>query len=140
MSGHRMNLEVHQLFKDEVYLDIVRIPEEHRIDRYSRPIEEGRVCRLTCDAKNAEEVYVIARGLDRSEQWICLDEKIRNKLHVECGKTYHFEMSQADFCGQVWWALDASDVRFSFPARVSLISGALGILSVILGLVALKSC
>jgi len=135
-----MYLKVHQLSKDEVYLDIVRIPEEHRADRYKRPIEEGRVCRLTCDAKNAGEVYVIARGSSRSDKSICLDEKIRRKLHVECGNEYHFEMTHADFCGEVWWALMASDVRFSFPAKVSLLSGVLGIVSVILGFIGLKGC
>ena len=67
-----VKLTVHQLSKDEVYLDIVRIPGEHRRTPSNPPIEEGKVCRLLC---NGEEVWVIARGSERSDESICMDEK-----------------------------------------------------------------
>jgi hypothetical protein len=130
-----LELTVYPLRKDEVYLDIVRIPEEHRRTPSGLPIEEGKVCRLLC---RGEEVYVIARGSEHSDNSICVDEKIRRKLRIECGKPYNFDMTVANFCGQIKWALEASDVRFSLPARITLVSGCfgivLGILSVMLGL------
>ena len=46
-------------------------------------------------------------------------------------------MTPADFCGKVRWALEASDVRFSFPAYIALISGALVLLGLVLGIVGL---
>ena len=68
-------------------------------------------------------------------------KKIRGKLAIERDKPYQFDMTVADFCGQVKWALEASDVRFSFPARITLIFGGLGIVLGVLSLVvSLRGC
>jgi hypothetical protein len=124
-----MMLKVHQLPQEEIYLDFVRIPEKYRLDRHGRRIEEGSVCALLC---GGEEVFVIARGCSREEASISLDGRTRDRLKVEAGKAYEFEISRTDFCGQVRWALEASDIRYSFSARIALVSAALGVLSILI--------
>jgi hypothetical protein len=54
--GH---LEIHQAQIEEVYRDIVRVPESDRVDSHGRPIEEGRICKIKTGSK---ETYVIVRG------------------------------------------------------------------------------
>ena len=124
-----MRLKVHPLSHEEIYLDFVRIPEKYRLDRHNRQIEEGSVCSLIC---GGEEVFVIARGSPLTDASISLDERTRNRLKIAKGETCDFEISQTDFCGQVRWALEASDIRYSFSARIALISLALGLLSILI--------
>jgi len=131
-----MKLLVSKLSSNEIYRDLVRIPEEYRLDRRSRPVEEGRVCSLFC-ADTGNEVFVVVRGSNRSEPIIGLDERTRNKLGVQSGKNYEFELKRSDFCGEVRWALESSDVRYSFASRVALVSLCMGLLSIVLAVVAL---
>jgi|SRR6267143_3375482 len=129
-----MRLKVHQLSQREIYLDIVRIPEKYRLDRHDRQIEEGSVCSLIC---GGEEVFVIARGSPLTDGSISVDERTRIKLKIAKGETYDFEISQTDLCGQVRWALEASDIRYSFSARIALISVALGLLSMLIAVLSI---
>jgi hypothetical protein len=129
-----IKLEVHQLPREEVYLDIVRIAEKYRLDAYGVPIEEGSVCCLKC---GGQKILVVARGSTSTERHIFLDERSRTKLGVELDHTYDFEAITMGFGGKVRWALQASDVRYSFPAFISVVSLALGVLSVLLGALSL---
>src|SRR5882762_3796435 len=124
-----MRLTVYQLLLDEVYLDFVRIPEAYRLDRRNRPIEEGQVCSLVC---NGEEVFVIARGSSLPGACVSLDERTRNRLKIKAGETHDFELNKTDFCGQVRWALEASDIRYSFSARLALVSAVLGLVGLLI--------
>jgi hypothetical protein len=128
-----MMLKVYQLSRNEIYLDFVRIPEVYRLDRHNRQIEEGSVCSLL-RAGGGEEVFVIARGSQLSEASISLDARTRKRLNIEDGETYDFEINKSDFCGQVRWALEASDIRYSFSARIALVSAALGLLSILIAI------
>jgi len=127
-------LEVHQLAQEEVYLDIVRIAEQYRLRADGSSIEEGSVCSLRCSGR---EILVVARGSAVTERHIFLDERSRNKLGVDLARTYEFEMTTLGFLGKLRWALQASDVRYSFPALVSVVSLSLGLLSVLLGILSL---
>jgi hypothetical protein len=127
-------LEVHQLAQEEVYLDIVRIAEQYRLRADGSSIAEGSVCSLRC---NGQEILVVARGSASAERHIFLDERSRTKLGVDLANTYDFEMTTLGFLGKLRWALQASDVRYSFPALVSVVSLSLGLLSVLLGILSL---
>ncbi len=97
-------------------------------------IVEGSVCVVEL---NGRQAYLVARGSPSADNCIFLDARSRDKLGVNAGDTYDFDLKRTCFCGQVKWAVEGSDVRYSFPARVSLVSAALGILSVLLGILAL---
>lgn len=127
-----MRLTVHQLPRDETYLDIARIPEGYRLDRSNQPIEEGVVCSLQC---NGAEVFVIARGSTRTDASIMLDARTRNLLNVTSQETYDFQMSKADFFGQVRWAKRASDIRYSFPVQIAILSLVLGVIGLVVGII-----
>ncbi len=128
-----MKLCVHKLSINEVYRDFARIPEEYRLNRRSQLIEEGVICSLMCQ-DTGREVFLIARGSKRSGAYIGLDERTRNRLKNEAGKSYDFDIRETDLCGKVRWALEASDVNFSFPATLALISVGLGLLSLFLAI------
>lgn len=127
-------LEVHQLPQEEVYLDIVRIPEQYRLDPRGVPVEEGSVCCLRCDGRT---ILVVARGSASTERRVFLDERSRTKLGVELARTYDLELSRLGFFGKIGWALQASDVRYSFPAFISVVSVSLGVVSVLLSVLSL---
>lgn len=127
-----MKLEVHSAMDSDTYLDYARVPREYRKDRHGQPIERGAVCRVYC-AETGREAFVILHGLDPGEgQTIRIDEHVRQKLNVKNHHAYDFDLREADFCGEVWWALHATDMRFRFPAKISLVSLALGLLGLVI--------
>jgi hypothetical protein len=132
-----LKLEVHSSFDDENYLDIARIPSEFRTTRQGRPIESGSVCRVYCE-ETGREVFVIARGLSGEKgPRIRIDYHVRQRLGVKNHQTYDFDLKEADFCGEVLWALHATDTQYSFAAKVSLLSLALGIVGILIAVIPL---
>ena len=131
-----MRLEVRSGLHDDNYLDIARIPREHRKTRHGQPIDSGSVCRIYC-IDTGKEAYVIARGLAGHAPRIRIDHHVRQRLGVSNHTTYDFDLKPADFCGQVWWALHATDTQYSFAAKVSLISLALGIVGIAIAVIPL---
>jgi hypothetical protein len=129
-----ITLEVHQLPRDEVYLDIARVAEKYRVDPSGKLVEEGSVCLLQHAGR---KIFVVVRGSTSTEKYVFLDERSRTKLGVELNHTYDFELNKVGFVGKVRWAHQASDVRSSFPTHISFVSVALGILSVMLGFLSL---
>ena len=66
--GHA-NLEVRQGRRSEVYRDIARLPEAHRIDRDGNRIPEGRICKMSVRGKR---ILLSLRGQqDHSDAAIC---------------------------------------------------------------------
>lgn len=123
-------LEVKVLSKDDVYKDIIRVPEKYRYDTKKRFIDEGSVCLIRVGSKN---LYVIIRGDGVNEKpEIGVDERLRNRLGLCVGdkKEIIFERSKLLLWREFWWAWHASDPAYRISAK-------LGVLSVALGLVAL---
>ncbi|MHB8347389.1 MAG: hypothetical protein ACYDHM_09425 [Acidiferrobacterales bacterium] len=76
-----MKLTVQCAAKEDVYKDILRVPEQHRLDARGHVIPEGSVCKIMISDRMA---YGIVRGASRSLQpEIHMDERLRNLLHVE---------------------------------------------------------
>lgn len=129
-----MKLEVRSASESETYLDIARIPREHRRDRYGQPIERGEICRVFCEDTGREWFVVLHGAPAERGATIRIDDHVRERLDVKCHRTYEFDLQQADFCGQVRWAIHATDIRFRFPAIISLVSLALGIALGLIGI------
>jgi hypothetical protein len=72
------------------------------------------------------------RGFSLPGALVLLDERIRHRLKIKAGETYDFELSKTDYCGQVSWALEASDIRHSFAARLALVSVVLGLVGLLI--------
>jgi hypothetical protein len=131
-----MKLKVHDLSGSENYSDIARIPRHLRQTQHGKTIESGKVCRLSCN-DTGKEWFVIARGLTTTEPRIRIDYQVRQRLGVQAHETYDFELQEADFCGQVWWAIHATDTQYSFASKVSLIGAVLGVLGLVIAVIPL---
>jgi hypothetical protein len=129
-----VKLEVRSGLHDDNHLDTARIPVKYRKTRQGILIDSGSVCRIYC-IETGKEAYVIARGLAGDAPRIRIDHHVRQKLGVTNHQTYDFDLKQADFCGEVWWALHATDTQYSFAAKVSLISLALGIVGIVIAII-----
>ena len=127
-----MKLEVRPASDSETYLDIARIHREYRKNRQGQTIDRGAVCRIYC-VDTGNEWFVIIHGAPASAgKTIRIDDHVRHRLGVEKNRTYEFDLRRADVCGQIWWALHATDIRFRFPATIALVSVGLGIVSLAL--------
>jgi hypothetical protein len=130
-----VKLKVRSAPDRESYLDIARIHHEYRKTRQGQPIESGSVFRVYC-TETGKEAFLIARGLSSSEEpRIHIDYQVRQKLGVTNHQIYDFDLRKGDFCSEVWWALHATDTQYSFAAKISLISLALGLIGLAIALV-----
>ena len=95
-------LKVCPLAKDDVYKDIVRIPETYRTDGKGRAIEESTVCWIVCGIEGvAVRCVAVLRGfITDSSQEIHMDERTRNRLGVNVNESYDFKFAAAGLCGQ----------------------------------------
>lgn len=126
-----MLLTVRQLAKEDVYKDLVRIPEPHRKDPEGRRIRESTICRLSGDSGSA---LVTVRGtIGETEAIVRIDEKTRADLGVTDGTEYNFDIRPIWWVGQFWWAWNASDPTPRIRARLGLLSLVLGVIGLLLG-------
>lgn len=123
-----MLLKVVGANRDEVFTDMVRIPENHR-----NGIENGTVVRIW---HGGRRVFAIARGLhDRSDSVIVMDEFVRRRLGVDRASQIDSKnIRRATRWEKLTWYLEATNPAVHVPAWVAVISLALGTLSVMLGI------
>jgi hypothetical protein len=113
----------------DVYKDIVRIPEAHRVDKKGKTIEEATVCWVHGTPKKH---VVTVRGFQLSSApEIRMDDRSRGRLGVRSGESYPFEFTRAGICGQLWWAWSASETGYKVASRLALIGLLLGVLAFI---------
>lgn len=133
-----MLLTVRSAAKDDVFADIVRINEEHRKDKSGNRIPAGTICKIEVNGLIA---YAILRGKSGDESpSIYLDEYLRDKLKLKLGTSAGIEFSRVGFVGQAIWSWQAVDPAYRVASRLGIISFALGIIGLFLGLLSLKSC
>lgn len=129
-----MKLTVHQLAKPDVYRDLVRIPEIHRVDSKGK-VPEGRVCKLTANGKS---LLVSVRGYEEAtDRRICMDAKTRDGLGVTENQEQEFILDRVWWIGQVLWLARASDPFYRIAARLAVVSLALTFIGCVLSVLAL---
>jgi hypothetical protein len=129
-----VRLEVRSASDSETYLDIARIPREYRKNRRGQLIDRGEICEVFCEDTGKRWFVVMHGAPAKMGATIRIDDHVRKKLGVQSRQAYEFNLRQADGCGQIWWALHATDIRFRFPAIISIISVALGVLLGLVGI------
>jgi len=133
-----MKLKILASAKEDVYRDIVRVPEQYRIDERGAVVPEGSVCKLTVAGCAA---YAIVRGDNESiEPTIRMDERLRNFLKTTKGAEVEVQFAQAGRCGEFLWAWYASDPAYRVAARMASLSVALGALGLLIGILSLRGC
>jgi hypothetical protein len=105
-----MKLTVRAMLRRDIYRDMVRIPEAHRIDIRGNTIPEAAICKLS---QAGVGKLLFARGtlgVDRAE--VFLDEKTRNDLKVNVGQEYDFKIRNIRWLGHILWCTRASDPAY----------------------------
>jgi hypothetical protein len=137
MEAGNMRLRVQMARKEEVYRDIVRIPEPYRLDESGEVIPEGQVRRITVGKKCA---FVILRGDQEStETTISMGEVTRNKLDLKCSQTVEVGLDRPlcrQYC-EYRWAWGATEISYRVAAKLALTSVVLGVFGLVLGIFAL---
>ena len=129
-----MQFTVENLATKDSWKDIVRIPEPYRTTVHGDHIGRGTICKLTVNDKSK---YVIVRGSKRKARTINMDLNLRLFLKVKEANLYDFELRKASWFQCLLFAWSASDPIYRVPAQLSLISLALGLLGLFLGVVPL---
>lgn len=126
------DLQVHQLPSQDIYKDIVRVNEAHRLDRHGKPIGEGQVCLIRA---KGQRCFAVLRGFQGGDaQHIRMDDYTRHKLGLFRNETYAFEFEPVSFLGQLRWAWNATEVGYQISLRIAVLGFALGIAGLILSL------
>ncbi len=126
-----MRLTVRKAKYDDIYRDIIRIPEPYRYDRNKRKIKEGSICRVTIDGIST---FAILRGCrDSAEPLIFIDERLRDELKVHEHDQIEVQLEHASLIGQFSWAWNASETAYRVAARMALLSVILGLTGFIMG-------
>lgn len=127
-----MKLTVHKMTRrEDVYKDLMRIPEIHRLDHSGGHIPEGTVCKVTLTGGKSKRVAV--RGCEYEDARILMDGKIRDDLGVVEGSEYDFQLGVCGWLGHNVWACSASDPAYRIPARMAIWSMGVGIIGLLLG-------
>jgi hypothetical protein len=122
-------LKVRQIPEEDVYKDIVRIPEGYRIDKKGNTIEESTACWIGGAPRRS---VAVLRGWQRSTSAeIHMDEKTRNRLGVQLDECYDFRFRPAGQWGQLLWAWNASETGYRVASRLAVIGLMLGVLALI---------
>jgi len=128
--GSIMMLKVHQVTKEEVFGDLVRVSYSHRPNTRA-----GQIIRVSA---NGRTVRAVARGApSNNTSGIWLDDALRQRLGLQSRQAADFRFSRANLWDEFVWAWRASNPVTRVAARISLISGLLGLVSVFLGLLSL---
>jgi hypothetical protein len=130
------HLEIHQAKNEEAYRDIVRIPEDVRLDAAGARIDEGRICKLKTGSKTA---YVIVRGVKNLElakspehihgRCIHMDEVTRKRLNVDKAGSAKFILEPVGWWGEFRWAWSATEIGYRVASRLGLLGLVLGIIA-----------
>lgn len=132
-----VNLKIEPAGKADVYRDVARIPEKHRIDKRGRPLKEGRVAEIKAVA-NGISLLLILRGNQESEDpVIWLDESTRKRLKVEVGQVEPFELKSVGIWGQWRWACSATEPAYRISAHLAMLSVFVGLVGFLLGILSI---
>lgn len=132
-----IRLTVAQADREDVYRDIARVQERYRKDVNGVTLSEGEVCKITVEETGRSTLVILRGRHGRDEKALWIDERTREKLKVSVGDETSFRL-EADLWFGAWrWAKGSSDVAYRICSQLALLSVALGVLGLILGVVSL---
>lgn len=127
-----MKLRVKQAAKEDVYRDVIRIAEPYRVNKKNLTITEGSICKVCVEDKF---IYAILRGCGQDNSPNAyIDERLRNSLGVQLDQEADFFICKSGLWGEFMWAWKASEPAYKIAARLSLLSVALGLLSILISI------
>lgn len=116
----RIDLKVVQGLKRDVYLDTVRINEDNRGD-----LDRTLFYRVS---HNKKSIYVALRGTTTKERVILLDDINRERLKVNLGEEYKFDIDPLTFGRQILPIWYASNPFTRLAGRLAVVGFGLAVL------------
>jgi hypothetical protein len=127
-------LTVHELPVEDCWRDMARIQKHYRKDETGDHIARNTICEITI---NGHTKLLALRGNRDKQPHILLDSTTRHELDVESGCTYDVEIHKVSWLSYWKWAWGAADPGYRLAMQISLISFALGLIGLILGVLPL---
>ena len=125
-------LTVKQLYREEIYRDIIRIHDTHRTSKNGNQIKEGKICIVSVDGAKC---YAIMRGYQADPAAdIHMDENTRAKLGVALSEKRFFQLKECGFWGQLVWAWTATEVAYQVATRLAVLGLFLGVVGIFVAL------
>lgn len=124
-------LQIDYLAKEDVYKDLVRVPEAHRLNADSQPIPEGTLC-LVCVGSRSARLFLRGNQAETSPV-VLMDERTRNVLGVNVGQVVDLQVSPLGWWGQLLWAWNASEPAYRIAARLAVLSVLISVVGLVLG-------
>jgi hypothetical protein len=113
---------------------MARIPKKFRKTESGEHVARNAICKLTVGGKTK---LLALRGCRDKEPKILLDSSTRSELGLEVEQSYEVSIQKVHWFGYWKWAWGAADPAYRLTAQISLISLALGVIGLILGLLPL---
>jgi len=127
-------LTVYELPTEDCWRDMARIPKHYRKAEGGDRVARNTICEVTIAGKTK---LLALRGCRDKDPKILLDSSTRIELSVEVGQTYDVTIHRVRWFGYWKWAWGAADPAYRLTTQISLISLALGVIGLILGLLPL---
>jgi hypothetical protein len=127
-------LTVHELPAEDCWRDMARIPRKYRKTESGQHVARNTICKVTVGGKTK---LLALRGCRDKEPKILLDSSTRLELGLEVEQSYEVSIHKVHWFGYWKWAWGAADPGYRLTAQISLISLALGVIGLILGLLPL---
>jgi hypothetical protein len=119
------------LDQEDVYKDILRIPEVHRSCSAGSPIVEGTLCKVYA---GAFATRLFLRGCQGDQAPVArMDEGTRNRLGIEVGQEVDLRIVPLGWWGQLMWAWNASEPAYRIAAQLAVLSVLISIVGLVLG-------
>lgn len=127
---------IRKAWSKDVFADVVRIPTRYRRDPEGQVIPAGTV--ISIQVTRGARTLAVARGTAPTNQPVIrIDGLLRERLGVRVGEDVELDLVPAGAFRAWLWAWTASDPQYRIPSRATIISVGLGLVSVLLGILAL---
>ena len=98
-----MKFTIERADREDVYRDVIRIPEKYRQGIDGKIIPEGSVCKITLPTE--KKVFAIIRGMRDAgvpvEKPIAkMDERLRNRLGLQVGDRVELRLKKVGTIGE----------------------------------------
>lgn len=127
-------LEVRKLPDHDCWRDLVRLPREFRTDIAGEHIHRGSICEITI---NGRRKLLTVRGWDEGGDVIMLDQSTRQHFDIHAGDIHEVQLKRGGWIAHVRWAWNAADPGYRIPFQISMVSLALGLVGLLLGVISM---
>jgi hypothetical protein len=122
-ESHKIRLAVRSIALRDVYQDVVRISEKSR-----GGLQTGRIHKVKVGRKAAH--FILRGSHPNNDGKILMDEASREKLGLEPSAECVFHIREVGFWGEILWVWGAINPAYRIAGRLGVLSFILGVLAI----------